>query len=776
MADADREIEYLINLESHYNPKTNVVLKPKMNALVFKGGGEKGIAYGGAVKYFEEKGLLEGVDKFGGSSAGGLAAAYLALGYSGEDITKLFAEDFQDLLGIKTIVDAIKTGIEGLPDLLNREHFGLIRMDKILETFREKVRDKFETENIEDPTFEDLFKHKGKDLRLVLVNAVTGKREVFSYLTTPDCSIAKAMAGTMACPPVFEAVTIDGKKYYDGGIVENNPAQLFNHSDDVPEGYELNERGYNPGMVNFRVDSKLEQAQIWQDGEELSKQEAASSIFEYLNRIVTQFQGEAHINDEGPQAISLYNQGYGTFEVPVTSEMIEKLKQEGYEQSKEWYNNYCLGTVYDIKQYNTIFEHIENYGPTGAKERAGHLETAITHLLQNDSIEAKERIELLSSELAVIKSVFSIGIKNSKVLEIVLNTEKNITIREKSYDINGLFDETKQIEDEIDNMLNENPDLKGLGEKIHTKKNEYISPKDTFTHYIQDPNYKIASDDVIKIFLSNCNTVKRLRADARKLVGNIQEQNAINKRIVEVFNGLMKNIESSVNADISSDRDEIIENFKNIYRPIKSFLSEDEKELLKYVTQQWANEGLLTKDSEVYITIIEFLNDKLGALEKEGKENLELLQESQNEFEVIKKTHDQCERIINRLDAFPEAAKLYNKVERLSNQLERFIDKHSNVLTQLISGLFKLFNINLSYAPANVFYIQQAKRLKNDLEDIQSYNLIDHSKRGIHDLDDKANELINEAKASSSPVHSFGFFVPAEPVKNTFHESLEMKL
>ena len=50
--------------------------------LTFEGGGVKGIAYIGAMQILEGRGVLPGIRRVGGTSAGAINALIFALGYS----------------------------------------------------------------------------------------------------------------------------------------------------------------------------------------------------------------------------------------------------------------------------------------------------------------------------------------------------------------------------------------------------------------------------------------------------------------------------------------------------------------------------------------------------------------------------------------------------------------------------------------------------------------------------------------------------------------------
>ena len=53
---------------------------PVYRNLVMEGGGIRGIAYGGALAELEQRGVLAGIRRVGGTSAGAIQAALLAVG------------------------------------------------------------------------------------------------------------------------------------------------------------------------------------------------------------------------------------------------------------------------------------------------------------------------------------------------------------------------------------------------------------------------------------------------------------------------------------------------------------------------------------------------------------------------------------------------------------------------------------------------------------------------------------------------------------------------
>lgn len=64
-------------------------------------------------------------------------------------------------------------------------------------------------------------------LKIVATNISDGEPALFSTESTPGASVSKAVAASICLPYVFPAQKIEGKYHYDGGIVSNLPAWVF---------------------------------------------------------------------------------------------------------------------------------------------------------------------------------------------------------------------------------------------------------------------------------------------------------------------------------------------------------------------------------------------------------------------------------------------------------------------------------------------------------------------------------------------------------------------
>lgn len=86
----------------------------------------------------------------------------------------------------------------------------------------------------EPVTFGELYDCCGAPLKIVAANISNSEQRVFSALTTPDVSVAKAVAASASIPVLFRPIRIRDHKdseqeneYCDGGLVSNLPAWTF---------------------------------------------------------------------------------------------------------------------------------------------------------------------------------------------------------------------------------------------------------------------------------------------------------------------------------------------------------------------------------------------------------------------------------------------------------------------------------------------------------------------------------------------------------------------
>ncbi len=204
--------------------------------LALEGGGIRGVAYAGAFKVMEEKGVLQNIENVAGSSAGAIAGLIISIGYNATEmdsiLTSLPFQEFNDGGG----------GLLGKYKRIKRK-YGIYKGDRYEKWLREMLLIK--TGNA-DLTFRQLHEMKLKDrsyrdLYVTGTNISKQRLEVFSFKSSPDFSIATAVRISGSIPLYFEPISLDDhltkiKKgdtssyvnyYVDGGMLCNYPISMF---------------------------------------------------------------------------------------------------------------------------------------------------------------------------------------------------------------------------------------------------------------------------------------------------------------------------------------------------------------------------------------------------------------------------------------------------------------------------------------------------------------------------------------------------------------------
>ena len=167
---------------------TNKKRKCKIG-VAFGGGGARGFAHLGAIKAFEENGIV--FDEVAGTSVGSLVGCLYAYGLTSDEMMKAGSKlKEKDIRNSKLFfVPSSTDGIE-----------------KLLKTL------------IGDAHFEDM----KKPLTVVAVDLKSGKE-----IDITEGSVVKAVAGSCAVPGVFNPVDFGEYRLADGGLQNNIPADVL---------------------------------------------------------------------------------------------------------------------------------------------------------------------------------------------------------------------------------------------------------------------------------------------------------------------------------------------------------------------------------------------------------------------------------------------------------------------------------------------------------------------------------------------------------------------
>ncbi len=253
--------------------------------LVFQGGGVRGIAYAGVLSTMPEWLRITGV---GGTSAGALVAALLAIGKRGKELREILSDPAlfsllrkEDVERKQRILDVWKRYSPQIQELLAKSG-GLRPPSPVRYLFsgeeRERVGNMYRfwkdasadlssiTRDIkaiwdgkglhssaplrtwlqrvlENRKFEDLANLPNgiSDLRIVATNVTTQEYQVYGVHKYPGTDLAEAVHASVSIPIFFEPfVTSGGSRFLvDGGVLSNFPSFLFSQSRNPTIGFRL---------------------------------------------------------------------------------------------------------------------------------------------------------------------------------------------------------------------------------------------------------------------------------------------------------------------------------------------------------------------------------------------------------------------------------------------------------------------------------------------------------------------------------------------------------
>lgn len=190
-----------------------VISDPKYKNLVLGGGSIKGISTLGAIQCLMDEKLLD-LKKLGaiaGTSIGSLIALLIVLDFSIEEI-------WQFILNID-----IKKMFQ--PNPLNFLNFcGADNGRRIYDIIEDIITKKTGIKHINFKQLYDINK-----IHLIVVGTCLTTKEVkyYDYINTPTFKVSMSVRISIGLPGFFMPITIDNKKYIDGGMMNNYPMNLF---------------------------------------------------------------------------------------------------------------------------------------------------------------------------------------------------------------------------------------------------------------------------------------------------------------------------------------------------------------------------------------------------------------------------------------------------------------------------------------------------------------------------------------------------------------------
>jgi hypothetical protein len=188
----------------------NFTSRKLYDIVVLSGGGQRGIGEVGALHYHWEKGNLDNVKIYAGTSVGSVICLMLICGYTPQDIfakvyniSNFFSSDSPiDLWGLVS-------------------NYGILDISPFINIVKDMIIEKLGS----IPSFGDLELITGKSLIVTGSNISLQKADYFSPKSHPTMSVIEAVK--ISCNlPIFKKIKFDGCYYSDGGLVDNFPIDI----------------------------------------------------------------------------------------------------------------------------------------------------------------------------------------------------------------------------------------------------------------------------------------------------------------------------------------------------------------------------------------------------------------------------------------------------------------------------------------------------------------------------------------------------------------------
>lgn len=333
--------------------------------LVFKGGGVRGIAYVGALKYLYENGLTRSLERVAGTSAGAITALVLALNPGSFAEIKRIADslDYRKVPseGERNELDEGGSALPRAAQLWQKsQSLGIVKnlqctmrlvqdkgwysSDYFYNWLREVIASRFAVNKtaFTFADFADSSIHKDKspffDLYVTGTDITNRTSRLFSIETTPDMEVALAVRISMSIPLFFEAIpfqypgTPRAQVYADGGVMWNYPLSVF----DDPKYCRRLDRGLNPETLGFFLYSSPEATEY---KEVKGMVDYVSALFESL--LLVQEKLVLYAEKNKGRTIFISDEGIPPtdFDIAPGDEKYAKLFGSGYSAAAEFFDH-----------------------------------------------------------------------------------------------------------------------------------------------------------------------------------------------------------------------------------------------------------------------------------------------------------------------------------------------------------------------------------------------------------------------------------------------------
>lgn len=327
---------------------TAVAQCPVYKNLVLEGGGVRGFAYAGAFEVLDSLQLLPGIERVGGTSAGAIQAALLAVGYTPREILQLTAytkpQAFNDGSWF------FGSGIRRL-----KREFGYYKGDKIAAWIEDLIAQKTGNGRISFAELHAQRAAKGyKDLYITGTDLTYQCLRIFSWEQYPDMAVKDAVRISLSIPLYFKPVLIDDKgKVYDkpvagqrlhlmvdGGALSNYPLFMFDSTRYITGGAGVNHYQENPETLGLMMEMP---EQIAYNQTQLGKYPLPiNNIKDYVKAVYVTLIDKASPEAEGRnqyrRTITISTLNYSGRVRKLPRKVIDDLLESGREGTRKFFN------------------------------------------------------------------------------------------------------------------------------------------------------------------------------------------------------------------------------------------------------------------------------------------------------------------------------------------------------------------------------------------------------------------------------------------------------
>lgn len=296
-------------------------------ACLFGGGAIRGVAYIGAIKAFEELGIVS--NTLAGSSVGSIFAALLAVGYNAKELKEIFSkvnfELFKDIsIGIGPI-------------------FAISKGELFLEWVRELIEKKFYGENYKKGANRAVtFKDIEKNLVIITTDLSNFECKEFSKYETPDYEIASAIRISSCMPGLMKPIEYNKTLLVDGDLQKSWPMWKLSKNllNDEERILELRLEGYY-------------------NNNDLSGIDYANAVYSCMTAMSTSFVTNLYADKDKFDYIVFNTGDIVVVDFNISESKRNDLIQSGYNQTMNYFKNTLPNKKVKIKNnYKIIYSHL----------------------------------------------------------------------------------------------------------------------------------------------------------------------------------------------------------------------------------------------------------------------------------------------------------------------------------------------------------------------------------------------------------------------------------